>query len=120
MCLGVGAGVESSLWKNSSSVAWLKATQNSGGREQSNPISISSAAAWEEYKAVDQRENMFLPPLRARSLTLAKTIIHSDDVQMLQLKRAETWMNLDDIQAYEDLVVMVGGTMTTLKWCECV
>lgn len=40
----------------SSSAASLEAMQNSAGRRQSQPISISAAVAWAEYKAVDQRD----------------------------------------------------------------
>lgn len=44
------------LLEVSGRAASLKATQNSAGRRQSKPISISAAAALAEYKAVDQRE----------------------------------------------------------------
>lgn len=46
----------SELLEVSGSIASLEGTGNSAGRQQSQPISISAAGAWAEYKAVDQRE----------------------------------------------------------------
>lgn len=43
------------LLEVSSRAASLGATQNSAGMGQSQPISISAAVAWAEYKAVDRR-----------------------------------------------------------------
>lgn len=44
------------LLEVSGSAASLEATQNSAGRRQSQPISISATVAQAEYKAEDQRE----------------------------------------------------------------